>query len=108
MKCLFGDSSLSNIFAVVCKDIAFKKLSLIDFLLVSPDASPNPNEKLDTNSEFCCVLKTRLAGHSLLYGAEVDAIRKECGPPFSNLESFVELKTTRHIENERHNTTFKK
>nr|CAH0098465.1 unnamed protein product [Daphnia galeata] len=74
----------------------------------TPESIPDPRQHLNTNAEFCCVLKTKLAGHSLLYGAEVDALRKECQPPFSNLENFVELKTNRHIETERQNESFLK
>jgi RAT1-interacting protein len=74
----------------------------------TPESIPDPRQPLNTNAEFCCVLKTKLAGKSLLYGAEVDALQKECQPPFRNLENFVELKTNRHIETERQNDSFLK
>ncbi|XP_046462043.1 decapping and exoribonuclease protein-like [Daphnia pulex] len=74
----------------------------------TPDSIPDSRQPLNTNAEFCCVLKTKLAGKSLLYGAEVDALQKECQPPFRNLENFVELKTNRHIETERQNDSFLK
>ena len=74
----------------------------------SPDASPDPDEQLNTNAEFCCVLKTRIGGLPLLYGAEVDAVTKECQPPFFDLRNFVELKTNKHIENDRQMAAFKR
>lgn len=85
----------------------------------SPGSPPNPDEQLNTNAEFCCIVKTRLAGRALLYGAEVDAIRPDGLPPWPSptgpppdavptLKSFVELKTTRHIETERQRTNFQK
>lgn len=54
------------------------------------------------------MLKTKLAGRSLLYGAEVDAVRKECYPPFVDLQDFVELKTNRRIDTEKQNVNFKR
>ena len=62
---------------------------------------------MNTNSEFSCVIKTKLAGLSLLYGAEVDALRKDSQPPWRveydetpTLKSFVEVKTTRILGKE--------
>lgn len=80
----------------------------------SPDSSPDPEKLLNTNAEFCCIIKTKLAGQSLLYGAEVDAIRKDYQPPWlmpedgkiPTLEGFVELKTNRLIENQRQRKSF--
>ena len=85
----------------------------------SPGELPNPDEQLNTNAEFCCIIKSRLAGKALLYGAEVDAIRPDGVPPWPTttgpppdavptLKSFVELKTTRHIETDRQRTSFHK
>lgn len=76
------------------------------YYIGSPGGNPNPNEQLNTNAEFCCVLKTRIGGLPLLYGAEVDAVMKECQPPFVNLQNFVELKTNKHIGNERQQAAF--
>jgi len=80
----------------------------------SPHSSPDPDKVLNVNAEFCCVIKTKLAGQSLLYGAEVDAIRKDYQPPWlmteegkiPTLDGFVELKTNRLVENERQRKTF--
>ncbi|EFX83760.1 hypothetical protein DAPPUDRAFT_100371 [Daphnia pulex] len=72
----------------------------------SPNGNPNPNEQVNTNAEFCCVLKTRIGGLPLLYGAEVDAVIKESQPPFLDLQNFVELKTNKHIGNEMQQAAF--
>ncbi|XP_046656549.1 decapping and exoribonuclease protein-like [Daphnia pulicaria] len=72
----------------------------------SPNGNPNPNEQVNTNAEFCCVLKTRIGGLPLLYGAEVDAVTKESQPPFLDLQNFVELKTNKHIGNEMQQAAF--
>jgi len=74
----------------------------------SENSEPDPKQQLDTNAEFCCVLKTRLGNHHLLYGAEIDAVKKNCRPPWNNLQDFVELKTNRFIENERQQGNFKR
>lgn len=61
---------------------------------------------MNENEEFCCMFRTRLGNHSILYGAEMDGlvvtdkIRKEFGSGnFEHLdlnkETFVELKTSR-------------
>jgi RAT1-interacting protein len=47
-----------------------------------------------------------MGGLPLLYAAEVDAVTKECQPPFFDLQNFVELKTNRHIGNERQMAAF--
>ena len=78
------------------------------FLTDSENSEPDPKQQLDTNAEFCCVLKTRLGNHHLLYGAEIDAVKKNCRPPWNNLQDFVELKTNRFIENERQQGNFKR
>jgi RAT1-interacting protein len=55
------------------------------------------------------VVKTRLGGHSLLFGAEVDAVNKaDSKPPWNSLEDFVELKTNRMIETQRQETSFRR
>jgi len=74
----------------------------------SENSEPDPKQQLDTNAEFCCVLKTRLGNHHLLYGAEIDAVKKNCKPPWNSLQDFVELKTNRFIENERQQGNFKR
>jgi len=93
-----------------CIIISFYFLLNVD----SPHSSPDPEKVLNVNAEFCCIIKTKLAVESLLYGAEVDAIRKDYQPPWlmtddgkiPTLEGFVELKTNRLIENERQRKSF--
>ena len=40
----------------------------------SPDAAANPRVPVVESAEFCCVLRSRLGRHSLVYGAEVDGL----------------------------------
>ncbi|KAF2367409.1 RAI1-like [Trinorchestia longiramus] len=62
----------------------------------------DPNEGNDENKEYCCVLRSRLASHSLVYGAEVDgADPKRYNPPHAHLTPFVELKTNKEITTNR-------
>jgi RAT1-interacting protein len=81
-------------------------VQLAYYFIGSPNGNPNPNEQVNTNAEFCCVLKTRIGGLPLLYGAEVDAVTKESQPPFLDLQNFVELKTNKHIGNEMQQAAF--
>lgn len=62
----------------------------------------DPTEGHDENKEYCCVLRSRLALHSLVYGAEVDgADPTRYNPPHAHLTPFVELKTTKEIVSDR-------
>ncbi|KAA0201200.1 hypothetical protein HAZT_HAZT007540 [Hyalella azteca] len=62
----------------------------------------DPNEGHDENKEYCCVLRSRLASHSLVYGAEVDgADPTRYNPPHGHLTPFVELKTNKEITTKR-------
>ena len=40
----------------------------------SPGAAPDPRAPAVESAEFCCVLRSRLGSHSLVYGAEVDGV----------------------------------
>ena len=73
-----------------------------------PNEEPDANSVLNTNQEFCCIVKTRLGGHSLLYGAEVDGVKTQSKPPWNNLEDFVELKTNRLIETNKQDNSFRR
>lgn len=72
--------------------------------LASPlPAGADPTEGHDENKEYCCVLRSRLALHSLVYGAEVDGAEPtRYNPPHAHLTPFVELKTTKEIVSDRH------
>ena len=103
-------------FCILTVGSLIKNLYISTFFPLITDSihsSPDPEEVMNVNSEFCCIIKTKLAGLSLLYGAEVDALRKDSQPPWlvesdktPTLDGFVELKTTRLIENERQRTSF--
>ncbi|XP_042228671.1 decapping and exoribonuclease protein-like [Homarus americanus] len=54
----------------------------------------DPTKGVNENEEYCCVIRSRLESHSLVYGAEVDgADPSTYKTPHSDLKSFVELKT---------------
>ncbi|KAF0299349.1 Decapping and exoribonuclease protein [Amphibalanus amphitrite] len=40
----------------------------------SPGAAPDPHTPAVESAEFCCVLRSRLGRHSVVYGAEVDGV----------------------------------
>ncbi|XP_063833442.1 decapping and exoribonuclease protein-like [Ostrinia nubilalis] len=87
-----------------------------------PDSEPNPDVPVDETKEFSLVLTTRLNNHSLVYGAEMDGLRCDQYkvPPVPDHhdpnkivkylydKEFVELKTSRHIEYSRQETSFKR
>lgn len=61
---------------------------------------------VNTNEAFCSVIRTRLAGHSILIGAEVDCQTKnhKLKPP----SNYIELKTSRIMYNNKHKQNFAK
>jgi RAT1-interacting protein len=76
----------------------------------SGNAPSMPNVKpVNENEEFCCVFRSRLGGHSIVYGAEVDGFRLRTSQDTRDLEfldlnsdgDFIELKTSRKIDNNR-------
>ena len=78
--------------------------------------SPNPGECPDTeapvdeNEEFCCLFRTRISGTSIVYGAEMDAYkadRRLNEGEVLNPDNFVEMKTSRMIDNERQDRSFR-
>ncbi|KAI9291298.1 RAI1-domain-containing protein [Neoconidiobolus thromboides FSU 785] len=60
------------------------------------------NEIVDNHIESASVFETKLGEHSLLMGAEVDCIDD------TNRNSYVELKTSRIIENEKQQFSFER
>lgn len=77
---------------------------------------------VDETKEFSLVLTSSLNQHTIVYGAEMDGIRcdKSSVPPAPDAErgaeeiisylsdkEFVELKTNRHIQFARQETSFK-
>lgn len=79
---------------------------ITDTMNARPDTSAPVNEK----EEYCTVLKGRLQNHSILFSAEVDGedpsyyATAGCNP--SSTKCYVELKTSRIIQNERQNQSF--
>uniref|UniRef100_A0A8C4NET0 Decapping nuclease n=1 Tax=Eptatretus burgeri TaxID=7764 RepID=A0A8C4NET0_EPTBU len=58
-----------------------------------PGGEPDVSRPVNTNEGFCTVVRTRLAGHSLVFAGEVDCRAGERPPP----SSYVELKTSREV-----------
>nr|XP_045621699.1 decapping and exoribonuclease protein-like isoform X1 [Procambarus clarkii]XP_045621700.1 decapping and exoribonuclease protein-like isoform X1 [Procambarus clarkii] len=53
---------------------------------------------VNENEEYCCVVRSRLDNHSLVYGAEVDgADPSQYKTPHADLRAFIELKTSKEI-----------
>jgi RAT1-interacting protein len=71
---------------------------------ITKPADPDADDRdidFQHHSEYCCIARTRLGNHSLAYGAEmdcVDSFRKVKDPALSD---FVEIKTTRTVDNQR-------
>ena len=88
------------------------KISIPFQTLSSPDESCH--QAVNENEEFCCIFKSRLGSNSVLYGAEMDgfklcdAAKKKSGDDvdLSTDGVFVELKTSRLIENDRQMNSF--
>ncbi|KAI9010805.1 RAI1 like PD-XK nuclease-domain-containing protein [Phycomyces nitens] len=75
-----------------------------------PELLQRLNESADTNIQYCVVVKTKLGRNSLIMGAEVDCSRdvKPVDEKADPLGNYVELKTSRLIENNRHQTSFER
>jgi len=69
----------------------------------------DPSTGMDECKEYCCVLRSRLAAHSLVYAAEVDGVDPlKYQTPHRYLDAFVELKTSKEIATERDRTKLHK
>lgn len=81
-------------------------------LMTSPEPGllPDTEAPVDENEEFCCLFRTKISGTSIVYGAEMDAYkadrRLQAGEVL-NPDNFVEMKTSRMIENERQDRNFR-
>jgi RAT1-interacting protein len=60
----------------------------------------------DTNVQFCSVYKTKLAGHSLILGAEVDCILKKPEKEEDITKHYCEIKTNMILGNDRQKSNF--
>lgn len=62
--------------------------------------------------EFCCLFRTKLNDRRLIYGAEMDAVTSDV--PLEDcledlmLAEFIELKTSRKLDNCRQERNFKR
>lgn len=65
---------------------------------------PNINVPVNENEEFCCMFRTRLGNHELLYGAEMDGIESDDAVDLASADldslKFVELKVKLREERE--------
>ncbi|CAL4109797.1 unnamed protein product, partial [Meganyctiphanes norvegica] len=62
----------------------------------------NVTDPVDENEEYCCVLRSRLGVHSMVYGAEVDGADPQLyRTPHADLSAFVELKTSKELVKDR-------
>lgn len=77
----------------------------------NPGECPNTEAPVDENEEFCCLFRTRICGTSIVYGAEMDAYkanRRLNEGEVLNPDKFVEMKTSRMIDNERQDRSFRR
>ncbi|WWC63877.1 uncharacterized protein I303_106482 [Kwoniella dejecticola CBS 10117] len=63
---------------------------------------------VNTNVQWCNVVRSAIGDIPLCLGGEVDCVRAEPGTPHPGLEKCVELKTNRVIENEKQEFIFHK
>ncbi|KAI8992593.1 RAI1 like PD-XK nuclease-domain-containing protein [Pilobolus umbonatus] len=64
-------------------------------------------ESANTNQQYCVVVKTRLGQSSIIMGAEVDCCLDEKPTnPSGQLQNYIELKTSRVIETNKHQYSF--
>lgn len=71
-----------------------------------PGGTPTPEAPTNEKEEFCSVVRTRLGkSHSLVYGAEVDAVDAKLVEQKPHLkhstQRYVEMKTSRRVDNQR-------
>ncbi|KAI9481344.1 MAG: RAI1 like PD-XK nuclease-domain-containing protein [Benjaminiella poitrasii] len=64
---------------------------------------------VNTNVQYCVVVKTKLGNNSIIMGAEVDCC-KDIKPkdPVKQLQNYIELKTSRVIETDRNLYSFER
>ncbi|GLV41797.1 Rat1 Interacting Protein 1 [Carabus blaptoides fortunei] len=70
-------------------------------LTKKPEVPPDTSKPVHESEEFCCVFKSKLNSHSLIYGAEMDGILSnkeinESDPNWDTIE-FIELKTSKKV-----------
>lgn len=66
----------------------------------------DPSEGVNENEEYCCMMRSSLGEHSLVYGAEVDGADPSLyKSPHRDLKAFVELKTCKEVTSEKEHIT---
>jgi len=71
----------------------------------SPHAKPGWGGDVDTNVQWCCVVKTKLGDTRLVIGGEVDCVR---GKLTETTDTFVELKTSLTLRGPQDEPRFEK
>ena len=68
---------------------------------------PGQFQDVNTNVQWCSVIKTSLGSTRLILGGEVDCVNAQAGPT-PRVDDFIELKTNMVITNERDEINFEK
>ena len=71
------------------------------FITEPADQSNDSDVNFQKHNEYCCIVRSRLGKHSLVYGAEMDCVDKSDHIVDPELEHFCEIKTTRTVDNQR-------
>lgn len=72
------------------------------YITVPADPEANDDDlDFQHHNEYCCIARTRLGNHSLAYGAEMDCVENQKQAADPELSDFVEIKTTRVVDNKR-------
>ncbi|WVW79529.1 hypothetical protein I302_101498 [Kwoniella bestiolae CBS 10118] len=75
---------------------------------ISEDAPEGWGGDVNTNVQWCNVVRSAIGDIPLCLGGEVDCVKAEPGTPHPGLDQCVELKTNKVIENEKQEFTFHK
>jgi RAT1-interacting protein len=74
-----------------------------EYITTPLDPKLPPKTDFTRNNEYNCVVRSRLGSHSLVYGAEMDCLAvKPTSDDAPHPHEFVEIKTTRTINNRKH------
>lgn len=66
-----------------------------------PSGDKVQGNKYQHHDELCCMVRTRIKDHSLVYGAEMDCVEKNIPVEKLKLNDFIEIKTTKTIHNQK-------
>ncbi|KAF9186651.1 hypothetical protein BGZ51_001839 [Haplosporangium sp. Z 767] len=77
--------------------------------LQDPELTGRLDGIVDTNLQYCTVVRTKIGKNSIIMGAEVDCTSEPKKPPPHNpLANYIELKTSRVISNAREQNNFER